>query len=135
MVLGGSKSGLFGTLNCDYSPLAAAAAMGRLAKLAARHMGDRGFSIGIDDVRPLRLTFCRTALYLPTVLIQVLYALTACGFSMGIDDVGPSAACSCFLPCCVGCLPLWLVRPRSVLGLLLCLRPCFRAFVHVLRDV
>ncbi len=52
MVLGASKSGLFGTLNCDYSPYAAASAMSRLAKLAARHMGNRGFSIGIDDVTP-----------------------------------------------------------------------------------
>eukprot|EP00198_Chlamydomonas_reinhardtii_P014024 XP_001703361.1 predicted protein [Chlamydomonas reinhardtii] len=52
VVLGGSKSGLFGTLNCDYSPYAAASAMSRLAKMAARHMGNRGFSIGIDDVTP-----------------------------------------------------------------------------------
>ncbi|KAG2499255.1 hypothetical protein HYH03_002834 [Edaphochlamys debaryana] len=52
VILGGSKSGLFGTLNCDYSPYAAASAMSRLAKLAARHMGNRGFSIGIDDVTP-----------------------------------------------------------------------------------
>ncbi|GLC35764.1 hypothetical protein PLESTM_000363300 [Pleodorina starrii] len=52
VVLGASKSGLFGTLNCDYSPYAAASAMSRLAKMAARHMGNRGFSIGIDDVTP-----------------------------------------------------------------------------------
>lgn len=26
--------------------------MGRLAKMAARHMGNLGFSIGIDDVTP-----------------------------------------------------------------------------------
>lgn len=46
VVLGGSKGGLFGTLNSDYSPWAAAACMSRLAKMAARHMGNRGFSIG-----------------------------------------------------------------------------------------
>lgn len=40
-------------LSCsDYGPEAAAAAMGRLAKLAARHLGNQGFSIGIDDVTP-----------------------------------------------------------------------------------
>lgn len=52
VVLGGSKHGLFGTLNSDYSPMAAAMCMSRLAKMAARHMGNRGFSIGIDDVTP-----------------------------------------------------------------------------------
>jgi hypothetical protein len=46
VVLGGSKGGLFGTLNSDYGSAAAAAVMGRLAKMAARHMGNRGFSIG-----------------------------------------------------------------------------------------
>ncbi len=30
----------------------AAACMSRLAKMAARHMGNHGFSIGIDDVTP-----------------------------------------------------------------------------------
>ena len=39
-------------LNSDYSPQAAAACMNRLAKLSARYIGDRGFSIGIDDVTP-----------------------------------------------------------------------------------
>jgi DNA-directed RNA polymerase III subunit RPC1 len=47
VVLGGSKGGLFGTLNSDYGSAAAAAVMGRLAKMAARHMGNRGFSIGM----------------------------------------------------------------------------------------
>jgi DNA-directed RNA polymerase III subunit RPC1 len=51
-VLGGSKGGLFGTLNSDFSPAAAAACMGRLAKMSARHMGNHGFSIGLDDVTP-----------------------------------------------------------------------------------
>ncbi len=46
VVLGGSKGGLFGTLHSDYSPHVAAACMSRLAKMAARHMGNRGFSIG-----------------------------------------------------------------------------------------
>ena len=39
-------------LNSDASPAAAAAVMNRLAKLSARFIGDRGFSIGIDDVMP-----------------------------------------------------------------------------------
>lgn len=39
-------------LNTDFSPQAAAACMNRLAKLSARFIGDRGFSIGIDDVTP-----------------------------------------------------------------------------------
>ncbi len=51
-VLGGSKGGLFGTLNSDFSPMAAAACMSRLAKLSARQMGNHGFRIGIGDVSP-----------------------------------------------------------------------------------
>jgi hypothetical protein len=51
-ILGGGKGGLFGTLAADFSPEVAAATMGRLAKMAARTMGDTGFSIGIDDVTP-----------------------------------------------------------------------------------
>ena len=39
-------------LNSDYSAQAAAHCMNRLAKLSARFIGDRGFSIGIDDVMP-----------------------------------------------------------------------------------
>ena len=39
----------------DYSAATAAAVMGRLAKLSARYIGDRGFSIGIDDVMPAHL--------------------------------------------------------------------------------
>lgn len=39
-------------LNSDYSAQAAAQCMNRLAKLSARFIGDRGFSIGIDDVMP-----------------------------------------------------------------------------------
>ncbi|PSC73949.1 DNA-directed RNA polymerase III subunit rpc1-like isoform X2 [Micractinium conductrix] len=49
---GGNKSGLFQVLNTDYSPRVAAECMNRLAKLSARFIGDRGFSIGIDDVTP-----------------------------------------------------------------------------------
>lgn len=52
VVLGGAKGGLFGVLNMDFKPGAAAECMNRLAKLSARFMGDRGFSIGIDDVTP-----------------------------------------------------------------------------------
>jgi DNA-directed RNA polymerase III subunit RPC1 len=39
-------------LNSDFSAQAAAQCMNRLAKLSARFIGDRGFSIGIDDVTP-----------------------------------------------------------------------------------
>ena len=39
-------------LNSDFSAQAAAQCMNRLAKLSARFIGDRGFSIGIDDVMP-----------------------------------------------------------------------------------
>ena len=51
--LGGeSKSGLFYVLVRDYGAEEATRCMGRLAKLCARYLGDRGFSIGIDDVTP-----------------------------------------------------------------------------------
>jgi hypothetical protein len=45
-VLGGNKGGLFGSLAADFSPAAAAAVMGRLAKMSARVMGDTGFRCG-----------------------------------------------------------------------------------------
>lgn len=52
----GNKAGLFYALSSDYSPDVAANAMNRLAKLSARWLGTRGFSIGIADVTPdLRL--------------------------------------------------------------------------------
>lgn len=44
--------GLFGVLKRDYGGRAAAEVMKRLSKLSARFMGERGFSIGIDDVTP-----------------------------------------------------------------------------------
>ena len=47
----GNKAGLFYVLNMEYGPQAAAEAMNRLAKLSARWLGTRGFSIGIDDDR------------------------------------------------------------------------------------
>jgi len=52
-VLGGSgKAGLFYVLQADCGADAAAECMNRLAKLSARYLGSRGFSIGIDDVTP-----------------------------------------------------------------------------------
>ena len=48
----GNKSGLFYVLNSEYGSEAAAQVMNRVAKLAARWLGTRGFSIGIDDVTP-----------------------------------------------------------------------------------
>ena len=51
--LGGeSKSGLFYVLIRDYGAKEATRCMSRLAKLCARYLGDRGFSIGVDDVTP-----------------------------------------------------------------------------------
>ena len=51
--LGGeSKNGLFYVLVRDYGYEEAIRCMSRLAKLCARYLGDRGFSIGVDDVTP-----------------------------------------------------------------------------------
>lgn len=49
---GDSKSGLFYVLIRDFGAHEATRCMSRVAKLAARFMADRGFSIGIDDVTP-----------------------------------------------------------------------------------
>lgn len=49
---GDSKSGLFYVLIRDYGPREATRCMSRLAKLTARYLGCKGFSIGIDDVTP-----------------------------------------------------------------------------------
>lgn len=49
---GDSKSGLFYVLIRDFGAIEATRCMSRLAKLSARFLGDRGFSIGIDDVTP-----------------------------------------------------------------------------------
>ena len=49
---GGSKNSLFAVLLRDHSKAAAAACMGRLAKLTSRLLADVGFSIGIEDVMP-----------------------------------------------------------------------------------
>jgi len=48
----GNKAGLFYVLNMEYGSTSAAETMNRLAKLSARWLGTRGFSIGIDDVTP-----------------------------------------------------------------------------------
>ncbi|MES1909449.1 MAG: hypothetical protein MHM6MM_002182 [Cercozoa sp. M6MM] len=50
--LGGSKKGLFFRVIRDVSAQCAASIMGRLSKVCARWLGERGFSIGIDDVSP-----------------------------------------------------------------------------------
>lgn len=50
--LGGSKKGLIYVLLRDHGPQVAARIMSRLAKLCARWLANRGFSIGIDDVTP-----------------------------------------------------------------------------------
>jgi DNA-directed RNA polymerase III subunit RPC1 len=48
----GNKAGLFYVLNSEYGAFVAATAMNRVAKLSARWLGQRGFSVGIDDVTP-----------------------------------------------------------------------------------
>lgn len=49
---GGSKTGLFQVLATDYGPNSAVTVMNRLARLSAKMIGERGFSIGMDDVTP-----------------------------------------------------------------------------------
>lgn len=49
---GDSKSGLFYALIRDFGAPEATRCMSRLAKLTSRFLGERGFSIGIDDVTP-----------------------------------------------------------------------------------
>ncbi|SCU85265.1 LAFA_0D14752g1_1 [Lachancea sp. 'fantastica'] len=52
-VLGdGKKHSVFYTILRDFGPQEAAFAMNRMAKLCARFLGNRGFSIGISDVTP-----------------------------------------------------------------------------------
>ncbi|KAK9470139.1 uncharacterized protein V1510DRAFT_432357 [Dipodascopsis tothii] len=52
-VLGdGKKDSIFYVILRDYGTDEAIAAMGRMAKLCARFLGQRGFSIGINDVTP-----------------------------------------------------------------------------------
>ncbi|GMM28313.1 DNA-directed RNA polymerase III core subunit [Martiniozyma asiatica (nom. inval.)] len=48
----GKKHSVFYTILRDYGPIEAANAMNRMAKMCARYMGNRGFSIGISDVTP-----------------------------------------------------------------------------------
>ncbi|XP_047325049.1 DNA-directed RNA polymerase III subunit 1 [Impatiens glandulifera] len=48
----GTKDGLYSVLLRDYSSHAAAECMNRVSKLSARWIGNHGFSIGIDDVKP-----------------------------------------------------------------------------------
>ncbi|XYA00990.1 DNA-directed RNA polymerase III subunit [Meyerozyma guilliermondii] len=48
----GKKHSVFYTILRDFGPDAAAEAMNRMAKLCARYLGNRGFSIGINDVTP-----------------------------------------------------------------------------------
>ncbi|QPG76339.1 DNA-directed RNA polymerase III subunit [Brettanomyces nanus] len=49
---GGKKTSLFYTILRDYGAEEACQAMNRMAKLTARYMGEKGFSIGINDVIP-----------------------------------------------------------------------------------
>ena len=47
----GTRTGLFATLLAQYEPAVAANCMNKLARLSARWIGSRGFSIGLDDVK------------------------------------------------------------------------------------
>lgn len=49
---GDCKGSLFYVLMRDFGPMTAVDCMTRLAKLSARWLGNRGFSIGINDVQP-----------------------------------------------------------------------------------
>lgn len=49
---GGKKTSLFYTILRDYGADEAGKAMNRMAKLTSRYMGEKGFSIGINDVIP-----------------------------------------------------------------------------------
>lgn len=48
----GKKHSVFFAILRDYGPDEAAMAMNRMAKMCARYLGNRGFSIGINDVTP-----------------------------------------------------------------------------------
>ncbi|CAH6722905.1 DNA-directed RNA polymerase III subunit Rpc1p [[Candida] jaroonii] len=48
----GKKHSVFYTILRDFGPHEAAEAMNRMSKLCARFLGNRGFSIGINDVTP-----------------------------------------------------------------------------------
>lgn len=48
----GNKNSVFYVILRDYGPIEAAKCMNRLAKLCARWLANRGFSIGISDVTP-----------------------------------------------------------------------------------
>ena len=52
---GGNKAGLFQVLSTDYGPPSSVRVMNRLARLSAKLIGEKGFSIGIDDVTPADL--------------------------------------------------------------------------------
>ncbi|KAG1240626.1 hypothetical protein G6F68_017476 [Rhizopus microsporus] len=49
----GNKNSVFYVILRDYGPIEAAKCMNRLAKLCARWLANRGFSIGISDVTPV----------------------------------------------------------------------------------
>ncbi|KAJ1969509.1 DNA-directed RNA polymerase III subunit C1 (rpo31) [Dimargaris xerosporica] len=81
-VVGGSKSSsvLFFILK-NYGGVAAAEAMNRLAKLCARWLGNRGFSIGINDVQaPLNLQRLKDE--------QIDAAYSQCDDLIGADKLG-----------------------------------------------
>ena len=57
-------------LATDFTPAAAARVMNRLAKLSARFIGERGFSIGVDDVTPADILQRRKAAIISQSYVQ-----------------------------------------------------------------
>jgi len=88
--VGGDKAGLLYSLIRDHSSDDAAHALNRLAKLSARWIGDRGFSIGIDDVTP------------SAQLVQHKQRMLAAGYALCAKQIGlyeqgelaPSSGCN-----------------------------------------
>lgn len=75
-------------LASDYSPDAAVAVMRRLSKWSGRSIGERGFSIGVDDVTPdPRLLAAKAA--------TIASAYQECQVATFIQS-------SCRFPCCKG---------------------------------
>ncbi|KAK9450860.1 uncharacterized protein V1518DRAFT_158462 [Limtongia smithiae] len=65
----GKKSSVFYVILRDYGPDEAIQTMSRMAKLCARFLGNRGFSIGINDVTPGRILTSKK-----DVLVESAYA-------------------------------------------------------------
>lgn len=77
-------------LATDFAPAAAARVMNRLAKLSARFIGERGFSIGVDDVTPADVLQRRKRAIISQSYVQCEVrrsACSQCGCSQGLGNV------------------------------------------------